>query len=61
MKSPKVKTDNQTQAKEDNDPQHLRDKAINKDNLIKELSGTKAQLEKELRTAEEELKSTEGK
>ncbi|XP_029610000.1 intracellular protein transport protein USO1 isoform X2 [Salmo trutta] len=59
--SPKVKTDNQTQTDEDNDPQRLLYEAINKDNLIEELSGTKAQLEKELRTAEEELKSTEGK
>ncbi|XP_024290337.1 reticulocyte-binding protein 2 homolog a [Oncorhynchus tshawytscha] len=59
--SPKVKTDNQTQTEEDNDSQRLRDEAINKDNLVYELSATKAQLEKELRTAEEELKSTEGK
>ncbi|KAM9401209.1 uncharacterized protein ACWYII_030841 isoform 1-T2 [Salvelinus alpinus] len=58
---PKVKTDNQTQTEEDNDPQRLRDEAINKDNLIEEFSGIKAQLEKELRTAEEELKNTEGK
>nr|XP_029531930.1 uveal autoantigen with coiled-coil domains and ankyrin repeats-like [Oncorhynchus nerka] len=59
--SPKVKTDNQTQTEEDNDSQRLRDEAINKDNLVEELSATKAQLEKELRTAKEELKSTEGK
>uniref|UniRef100_A0A673Z786 CARD domain-containing protein n=1 Tax=Salmo trutta TaxID=8032 RepID=A0A673Z786_SALTR len=56
--SPKVKTDNQTQTDEDNDPQRLLYEAINKDNLIEELSGTKAQLEKELRTAEEELKTS---
>ncbi|XP_055757072.1 chromosome partition protein Smc-like [Salvelinus fontinalis] len=58
---PKVRTDNQTQTEEDNDPQLLRYEAINKDNRIEELSGIKAQLEKELRTAEEELKRTEGK